>query len=77
MRMGDQVYPAPEEDGSHRYASSGQSIVSVGRGPMRLLYLYKQNPPTTSRSSRSGSQTTTWGFETVEAGWQEFQDADR
>ena len=75
MRMGDQVYPAPEEDGSHRYASSGQSILCFGgEGQLSCFDPYTESSDDFSLIQIGLSNNDLGFLQTVEAGWQEFQD---
>ena len=75
VRLGGMGLAAPEEGGSHRYGNSGQSITCFGGEGQLSCY----DPYTESSDDFSliqiGLSNSDLGFlQTVEAGWQEFQD---
>jgi hypothetical protein len=75
LRSRNLTHPAPEEDGNHRYGSSGQSITCFGGGGQLSCF----DPYTESSDDFSliqiGLSNGDLGFlQTVEAGWQECQD---
>src|SRR5882762_855646 len=75
MRLRGAGLAAPEEDGNHRYANSGQSITCWG-GSAHLCcfdpYLESSDDFSLIQIGLSNSDL---GFlQTVEAGWQEYQD---
>ena len=75
MRLRNQAYPAPEEDGSHRYASSGQSIFCFGgEGQLSCFDPYTESSDDFSLIQIGLSNNDLGLLQTVEAGWQEFQD---
>jgi len=72
---GGMMIALPEEDGSHRYASTGQSTICFGGGG----YLSAFDPYTETSDDFSLlqiglSNDDTGTLQTVEAGWQEMQD---
>src|SRR5690349_8281544 len=75
--------PSPEEDGTHRYAASGQSITCYGgEGQLNCFDPYTESSDDFSLIQIGLSRTITitiFGvtlsfLQTVEAGWQELQD---
>ncbi len=75
MRLQGMSLPAPEEDGNHRYASSGQSINCFGgEGQLSCFDPYVESSDDFSLI-QIGLSNSDLGFkQTVEAGWQELQD---
>jgi hypothetical protein len=68
-------FAAPEEGGSHRYGNSGQSIVCFGgEGQLSCFDPYTQSSDDFSLIQIGLSNSDLGFFQTVEAGWQEFQD---
>jgi hypothetical protein len=87
MQMGGMGFPAPEEDGQHRYASSGQSITCFGgEGQLSCFDPYTESSDDFSLiqigllkhiSIPPMPPIFPWGvnyYQSVEAGWQEYED---
>jgi hypothetical protein len=75
MRLRNNAFPAPEEDGAHRYASSGQSAVCFGgEGQLSCFDPYTESSDDFSLIQIGLSNSDLGFLQTVEAGWQEFQD---
>jgi Neprosin len=75
MRLQGLGLPAPEEDGSHRYASSGQSVICFGgEGQLSCFDPYLESSDDFSLIQIGLSNSDLGFLQTVEAGWQEFQD---
>jgi hypothetical protein len=71
-RLGRTGFPAPEEDGSHRYGSSGQSIICFGgEGQISCFDPYTQSSDDFSLLQIGLSNSDLGFLQTVEAGWQE------
>jgi hypothetical protein len=67
--------PDPEEDGNHRYASTGQSVTCFGgQGTLSAFDPYTESSDDFSLMQIGLSNSDTGQRQTVEAGWQEFQD---
>jgi Neprosin len=67
--------PAPEEDGNHRYAASGQSILCFGgEGQLSCFDPYVETSDDFSLIQIGLSNRDLGFLQTVEAGWQESQD---
>jgi neprosin-like protein len=74
-RIGNTGFPAPEEDGSHRYGSSGQSVICFGgEGQFSCFDPYTQSSDDFSLIQIGLSNSDLGFLQTVEAGWQECQD---
>lgn len=72
-RKGD--FPSPEEDGNHRYAFSGQDINCIGgEGQFSCFDPYVESSDDFSLIQIALSNSDLGILQTVEAGWQEFQD---
>ena len=75
MRLRNAAFPAPEEDGSHRYGSSGQSTICFGgEGQLSCFDPYTQSSDDFSLIQIGLSNSDLGFLQTVEAGWQEMQD---
>jgi hypothetical protein len=75
MRLRNAAFPAPEEDGSHRYGSSGQSILCFGgEGQLSCFDPYTESSDDFSLIQIGLSNSDLGFLQTVEAGWQEMQD---
>jgi Neprosin len=74
-RLGRTGFPAPEEDGAHRYGSSGQSITCFGgEGQLSCFDPYTESSDDFSLLQIGLSNSDLGFLQTVEAGWQECQD---
>jgi|SwirhisoilCB3_FD_contig_91_112876_length_1353_multi_6_in_0_out_0_1 hypothetical protein len=74
-RLGRTGFPAPEEDGTHRYGSSGQSIICFGgEGQLSCFDPYTESSDDFSLIQIGLSNSDLGFLQTVEAGWQECQD---
>jgi hypothetical protein len=74
-RLGRTGFPAPEEDGTHRYGSSGQSIICFGgEGQLSCFDPYTESSDDFSLLQIGLSNSDLGFLQTVEAGWQECQD---
>ena len=66
---------APEEGGNHRYANSGQSVICFGgEGQLSCFDPYLETSDDFSLIQIGLSNSDLGYLQTVEAGWQEFQD---
>ncbi len=75
MRLRGMGLAAPEEDGKHRYANSGQSIICFGgEGQLSCFDPYLESSDDFSLIQIGLSNSDLGFLQTVEAGWQEFQD---
>ena len=75
MRLRGMGLAAPEEDGKHRYANSGQSVICFGgEGQLSCFDPYLESSDDFSLIQIGLSNSDLGFLQTVEAGWQEFQD---
>ncbi len=75
MHLQNRTLPAPEEDGAHRYGSSGQSILCFGgEGQLSCFDPYTESSDDFSLIQIGLSNSDLGFLQTVEAGWQELQD---
>lgn len=75
MQLQGRGLAAPEEDGKHRYANSGQSVICFGgEGQLSCFDPYLESSDDFSLIQIGLSNSDLGFLQTVEAGWQEFQD---
>jgi hypothetical protein len=75
VRLGGRGLAAPEEDGQHRYANSGQFITCFGgEGQLSCFDPYLESSDDFSLIQIGLSNNDLGFLQTVEAGWQEFED---
>ncbi len=75
MNLHGAGFAAPEEGGSHRYANSGQPVICFGgEGQLSCFDPYLESSDDFSLIQIGLSNSDLGYLQTVEAGWQEFQD---
>ncbi len=75
IRKDNRFIASPEEGGNHRYAATGQSITSFGgEGDLSCFDPYVETSDDFSLIQIGLSNGSLGYLETVEAGWQEFED---